>query len=191
MSHLLRRFSISRVQMNVFCQGNLILCSCYWQALSYYSLLFNYNIFYSSKSFLSVDRNRFYTKTQAKKQLKNDSIGAGLERKHQRLRFEFQCVNVQKKPCDFSYFARSSRSQMFCNFIKKRLQQRCFPVNIAKFIEHVCWPLLFCTFFFCSMLQHFKLLDLYHKHQKMYSGFILNGIKCFQLYLTSPLSVIQ
>ena len=34
------------------------------------------------------------------------------------------------------------------NFIKKRLQHRCFPVNIAKFlrtaifIEHLCWLLL-------------------------------------------------
>ena len=34
------------------------------------------------------------------------------------------------------------------NFIKKRLQQRCFPVNIAKFlwtaffIEHLLWLLL-------------------------------------------------
>ena len=176
MSHLLRRFSISRVQMNAFCQGNLILCSCYWQALSYYSLIFNYNIFYSSKPFLSVNRNRFYTKTQAKKQLKNDSIGAGLERKHQRLLFEFQCVNVQKKPCDFSYFARSSRQQMFCNFIKKRLQHRCFPVNIAKFlritffIEHVCWPLLFCTFFSAAC---FSILS--------YQIYITNTKKCIEV----------
>ena len=34
-----------------------------------------------------------------------------------------------------------------CNFIKKRLQHRCFPVNIAKclrttFIEHIWWLLL-------------------------------------------------
>ena len=33
---------------------------------------------------------------------------------------------------------------LFCNFIKKRLQHRCFPVNIAKylrsfFIEHLQW----------------------------------------------------
>ena len=38
-----------------------------------------------------------------------------------------------------------------CNFIKKRLQHRCFPVNIAKFlrtafsIEHLWWLLLFNT----------------------------------------------
>ena len=36
-----------------------------------------------------------------------------------------------------------------CNFIKKRLQHSCFPVNIAKFlrtaffIEHLRWPPLY------------------------------------------------
>ena len=45
-----------------------------------------------------------------------------------------------------------------CNFIKKRLQQRCFPVNTAKFlrtvffIEHLWWPLLP----FTSTFQNFK-----------------------------------
>ena len=45
---------------------------------------------------------------------------------------------------DFQQFERSSRSQMFfkkavkaCNFIKKRLQRRCFPVNIEKFLGAV------------------------------------------------------
>ena len=36
-----------------------------------------------------------------------------------------------------------------CNFIRQRLQQRCFPVNIAKFLrtafstEHLWWLLLY------------------------------------------------
>ena len=29
-------------------------------------------------------------------------------------------------------------------FIKKKLQHRCFPVNIIKFIEHLRWLLSFC-----------------------------------------------
>ena len=37
----------------------------------------------------------------------------------------------------------------FCNFIKKRLQQNYFPVNIAKFniffTEHLRWLLLICN----------------------------------------------
>ena len=50
---------------------------------------------------------------------------------------------------------RSSRSQMVCNsdqvcnFIKKRLQHRRFPVNIAKFL----WTALF--------IEHLWLLPLY------------------------------
>ena len=36
---------------------------------------------------------------------------------------------------------------LFCNFIKKRLQHRCFPVNIAKFLrtfilKNICERLL-------------------------------------------------
>ena len=27
-----------------------------------------------------------------------------------------------------------------CNFIKKRLQNRCFPVNIVKFLRTPIWP---------------------------------------------------
>ena len=46
--------------------------------------------------------------------------------------------NHQEQP--FMCICRSSRSQMFfkiepCNFIKKRLQQRCLTVNTAKFLR--------------------------------------------------------
>ena len=43
-----------------------------------------------------------------------------------------------------------------CSFIKKRLQHRCFPVNIAKFlktgfsIEHLWWLFLFLEAFFSN-----------------------------------------
>ena len=78
MSHLLRRFSISRVQMNAFCQGNLILCSCYWQALSYYSLIFNYNIFYSSKPFFLLIETDFIQKPRRKSNWKMTALGRDL-----------------------------------------------------------------------------------------------------------------
>ena len=41
-----------------------------------------------------------------------------------------------------------NNTDVWCNFIKKRLQHRCFPVNIAKllrtafFIEHLPWQFL-------------------------------------------------
>ena len=41
------------------------------------------------------------------------------------------------------------RRSQACNFIKKRLWRRCFPVNLAKFLrtpfltEHLCWLLLY------------------------------------------------
>ena len=53
------------------------------------------------------------------------------------------CLNVGSS-CHFflSVFFRSSCSQVFfkigrkaCNFIKKTLQHRCFPVNIEKFLR--------------------------------------------------------
>ena len=45
-------------------------------------------------------------------------------------------------------FAKFTGKQLkACNFIKKRLQHRCFPVNIAKFLrtpilKNICKPLL-------------------------------------------------
>ena len=50
-----------------------------------------------------------------------------------------------------------------CNVIKKRLQHRCFPANIANFlrtaffIEHFCWLLLHFIFSSCKLrLYNFK-----------------------------------
>ena len=34
-----------------------------------------------------------------------------------------------------SLFFNENTSPQFCNFIKKRLQHRCFPANIAKFLK--------------------------------------------------------
>ena len=45
-------------------------------------------------------------------------------------------------------FLNKDQDLQACNFLKKRLQHRCFPVNIAKifknsfFIEHLRWLLL-------------------------------------------------
>ena len=50
---------------------------------------------------------------------------------------------VQKKPTMKSLFNKLA-GLTACNFIKKRLQRRCFPVNIeifksSFFIEHLRW----------------------------------------------------
>ena len=57
--------------------------------------------------------------------------------------------NIQRKtPVLESFFNNVSGPQV-CNFINKKLQHRCFPVNIAKFlrttffIEHLWWLLLY------------------------------------------------
>ena len=49
--------------------------------------------------------------------------------------------------------------QTFCNFIKKRLQQRCLPVKFVKFLrthsftEHIRWPLLMLETCFTACLS--------------------------------------
>ena len=57
--------------------------------------------------------------------------------------------NIQRKtPVLESFFNNFSGPQV-CNFINKKLQHRCFPVNITKFlrttffIEHLWWLLLY------------------------------------------------
>ena len=53
-----------------------------------------------------------------------------------------------------------------CNFIKKRLQHRCFPLNIAKFlktaffIEHLYWLLLF-MLVLCSYFEEKAVLEYF------------------------------
>ena len=82
--------------------------------------------------------------------------------------FPFGCIFKTRSLCDFSimsffprdsYPFRSSRPEVFCrkgvlkacNFIKKRLWHRCFPVNFAKFLrtlfltERLRWMLLSLT----------------------------------------------
>ena len=45
---------------------------------------------------------------------------------------KLQTKSCCKKPA-LKNFAIFTRKHHACNFIEKRLQQRCFPVNIAKF----------------------------------------------------------
>ena len=44
----------------------------------------------------------------------------------------------QEEPPDVLY----KKSLRACNFVKKRLQHRCFPVNYAKFLRNICERLL-------------------------------------------------
>ena len=39
-----------------------------------------------------------------------------------------------KQPSEVFYKISCSEGLQACNFIKRRLQHRCFPVNIAKFL---------------------------------------------------------
>ena len=55
------------------------------------------------------------------------------------------CNNHRKRPVLESLFNKVPGLQA-CNFIKKRLQQRCFPVNIAKFLRTA------------SFIEHLRLL---------------------------------
>ena len=56
--------------------------------------------------------------------------------------------NVHRKTAALESLFNKVPVLQACNFIKKRLQQSCFPVNIAKFlrtlffIEHLRWLLL-------------------------------------------------
>ena len=64
------------------------------------------------------------------------------------LSFRSSCPKVFCKKGVFRNFAKFIRKHL-CNFIKKRLWNRCFPVNFAKFLrtsflkETVRWLLLF------------------------------------------------
>ena len=66
-----------------------------------------------------------------------------------------------------------------CNSPKKRLQHRCFPVNISKFlrtaffVEHLRWLLLKLGHFLFLKDATFKIYeDIWHKHNLMiYSSF--------------------
>ena len=40
----------------------------------------------------------------------------------------------QEKPVPDSFFNKAARPQG-CNFIKKRVQRKCFPVNAVKFLK--------------------------------------------------------
>ena len=86
---------------------------------------------------------------------------------------------IAKKP-----ISRSSRLEVFfqaCNFIKKSLQHRCFPVNIAKFLwapilKNVCERLLL----------YFIIIVIDLKIFKMYTAFTFQqhaGEKCIRLNL--------
>ena len=56
-----------------------------------------------------------------------------------------KCHNINMKTPKLESFL--NKSDQACNFIKKRLQHRCFPVNIPKFIrtylfQNICKRLL-------------------------------------------------
>ena len=40
---------------------------------------------------------------------------------------------------NFAIFTRKHVLKYACNFIKMRLQHRCFPVNIGKFLKNLFW----------------------------------------------------
>ena len=74
-----------------------------------------------------------------------------------------------------------------CNFIKKRLLHRCFPVNFAKFsrsliLEKICgWLLLYCAEFAKSQQQKTKT----EWRQRQYEAILLAYARkffCPQLY---------
>ena len=65
------------------------------------------------------------------------------------------------------FFQKRVLKNVFCNFIKKRLQHRRFPVNIAKFLmtlfftEHRRWLLLHTgAILIRSLIKYYKLLAL-------------------------------
>ena len=71
-----------------------------------------------------------------------------------------------------------------CNFTKKRLQQRCFPVNIANFLvttvlKNICVPLLLKMikkdFFEKPPVNDHYLIDMDGQRPKIYSTWPLIG----------------
>ena len=69
-----------------------------------------------------------------------------------------------------------------CNFIKKRFQHRCFPVNIVKFLKHLFWRTiaygcfwsdfrkwLFKTLFLESCFQNHPDFLILQKHESLTS----------------------
>ena len=78
-----------------------------------------------------------------------------------------------------------------CNFIKKRRQHRCFPVNIAKFLrlhisKNICEPLLF-DCFNGSLLHGPK-----SSRFRLYDGVRLQGLihRCSFLFFFKSASLI-
>ena len=43
--------------------------------------------------------------------------------------------NLLENTCVGSLFNNNVAGQKTCNYVKKRLQRSCFPVNIAKFLK--------------------------------------------------------
>ena len=74
------------------------------------------------------------------------------------------CKFYRKKPVLESLFNKVAGIQV-CNFIKKRLRHRCFPVKLAKFLkkhfftEHLRWlllmMLLYNQYYWPVHLQHY------------------------------------
>ena len=73
--------------------------------------------------------------------------------------FEFQITdfcNIHKKTLVLESLFNEVAGLNACNFIKKRLQHKFFPVNIAKFfrtailVEHLCWLLMYMSSVYTS-----------------------------------------
>ena len=79
----------------------------------------------------------------------------------QKLPFFKNLQYLQENTCAGVFFNKVAGCKA-CNFIKKRLQHRCFPVNIAKllgktfFIEQLLWLLL--NFVVCQRILQKKYL---------------------------------
>ena len=63
-------------------------------------------------------------------------------------RCSWKFCNIHREACVLESLINKTATMKACNFIKKRLQHRCFTVNIAKFlrisffIEHLWWLVL-------------------------------------------------
>ena len=78
-------------------------------------------------------------------------------RKQQELVFRSSCPEA-------SWIKALLECLQACNFIKKRLQHRCFPVNIAKFSKNIFWKTyvkIFLNVWYCwkgTIFGYFKIL---------------------------------
>ena len=100
----------------------------------------------------------------------------------------WQCS--QKNTC-FGAFFNKYPGLKACNFIKKRLQHRCFPVKFAKllrtpfFTEHIRWLLL-------EIYNELSLYCIWERWMVLFLGtywlssacFILLHVFCFFLFLS-------